>query len=569
VQDAGTGSVILSRQEEIAAHMADGAWGHLALDELFLASARKAPERTALIDPPNRGAFTDGAPRRLSFAAAGAAVEALAERFSSLGLAEDDAVAVQLPNTVEAYLVLLGLFRARLIACPVPTPWREHDLKLALSQVAPRALITAVTIDGHAHAEMMRRVAGEQFSVRHVLAFGAEAPDGVVCLDAALEGDADPGKRLPRHRSQAADHVATVSFEADGATAPRPVPRSHNQLIAAALVHIAAAEISRDDVILTPYPPTGLLPLAACFGPWVLTGATLALHQPFDARALAESLRESTYTILPPGLLAALSAGRALSPARGALKRVGCAWPAPYLARDGASSPSRAGDVPIIDLYIFGEAATLALPRAADTVAGRIPLGRIRLGPNDGSGPVVLEARIQGGIQKAAGGPALAGSLQVRGAMVPSGPFAPPGGRFAKGGEAADAGGGGFVATGVRARICMSDPPSADCLERDRDVIHLGHSALSAPELDRLLRRHSGIEDAAVYAVPDPLLGERLEAAVVPVKGANISVEDLRAYFLSRKVAAHKVPDRAVPVDAIPREESGRVARALLARPPK
>jgi non-ribosomal peptide synthetase component E (peptide arylation enzyme) len=562
--------VILSRQEEIAAHMEDGAWGHLALDELFLATARKAPERTALIDPANRGAFTDGAPRRLGFAEAAAAVEALAERFSSLGLAEDDVVAVQLPNTVEAYLVLLGLFRARLIACPVPTLWREHDLKLALSQVAPRALITAVTIDGHAHAEMMRRVAGEQFSVRHVLAFGAEAPDGVVCLNGTLEGDAEPGKSLPRHRSQAADHIATVSFEADGGTAPRPVPRSHNQLIAASLVHIAAAEISRDDVILTPYLPTGLLPLAAAFGPWVLTGATLALHQPFDARLLAESLRESTYTILPPGLLAALLASRTVSRAHGTLKRVGCAWPAPYLAREGKSEATGAGDLPVIDLYVVGEAATLALPRTAGAVAGRVPLGSIRLGPNDGSGPVVLETRVQGGIQKAAGGgPALTGSLQVRGAMVPSGKFVPSGARARDGDAAADAGGGGFIATGVRAQICMTDPPSADCVERDREVIHLGHSALSAPELDRLLRRHSGVEDAAVYAVPDPLLGERLEAAVVPVEGANVSVEDLRAYFLSRKVAAHKIPDRAVAVDAIPREESGRVARALLARPPK
>ena len=561
--------MILSRQEEIAAHMADGAWGHLALDELFLASARKAPERTALIDPPNRNAFTDDAPRRLSFAEAAAAVEALAERFSSLGLAEDDVVAVQLPNTIEAYLVMLGLFRARLIACPVPTLWREHDLKLALSQVAPRALITAVRIDGHAHAEMIRLVAGEQFSVRHVLAFGAEAPDGVVCLNGALSGDAEPVTRLPRHRGQAADHVATVCFEADGGTAPRPVPRSHNQLIAAALVHIAAAEISREDVILTPYPPTGLLPLAASFGPWVLTGATLALHQPFDASLLAESLTQSTYAFLPPGVLAALSANRTLSRARGALKRVGCAWPAPYLARDGAFAAAGAGDLPVIDLYIFGEAATLALPRTADAAPGRIPLGRIRLGPNDGAGPVVLETRVHGGIQKAAGGPALAGSLQVRGAMVPSAKFAPSPERAANAGEPADAGSGGFVATGVRAAVCAANPPSADCLERDRDVIHLGHSALSAPELDRLLRRHSGIEDAAVYAVPDPLLGERLEAAVVPLKGANVSAEDLRAYFLSRKVAAHKVPDRAVPVDAIPREESGRVARALLARPPK
>ena len=560
--------MILSRQEEIAAHMADGIWGHLALDELFLATARKAPDRTALIDPPDRRSFTDGASRRLSFAEAAAVMEALAGGFASLGLAEDDVVAVQLPNTLEAYLVLLALFRARLIACPLPTLWREHDLNLALSQVAPRALITAARIDGHAHAEMMRLVAGEHFSVRHVLAFGTEVPDGVVSLDAGLGGETAPSTPVPRYRTQAADHVATICFEASGGAAPRPVPRSHNQLVAAALHHIAAADLASGDVILTPYPPTSLLPFAAAFGPFVLAGATLALHHPFDARLLQQSLVDyrATYTILPPGLIATLSAAGALSSARTRLKRVGCAWPAPYLARAEAFPASEADDVPMIDLYALGEAAMLALPRTGGAVPGRVPLGATRLGRDGDSGPVVLETRVHGGIQKAAGGPALAGSLEVRGAMVPSAEIGSAEERAASAVEPANGANGDFVATGVRAQICMTNPPSADCLERDRDVIHLGHGALSAPELDHLLCRHSSIGDAAVYAVPDPLLGERLEAAVVPADGAKVSSQDVRAYFVSRKVAAHKIPDRVVPVAAIPREKSGRVDRIKLAR---
>lgn len=560
--------MILSRQEEIAAYTAEGAWGDLALDELFLATARKAPERTALIDPPNRHAFTDGTSRRLSFAEAAAAMEALAGRFASLGLSEDDVVAVQLPNTLEAYLVLLALMRARLIACPLPTLWREYDLNLALSQVAPRALITALRIDGHAHAEMMRFVAGDNLSVRHVLAFGAEVPDGVVSLDAALAGDAASGVPLPRRRTRAADHVATICFEAIGRTAPRPVPRSHNQLVAAAQQHMAAADITGADVILTPYPPTGLLPLAAAFGPLVLAGATLALHQPFDAQLLEQSLvdHRPSYTILPPGLIAALSAAGTLSSGRAKLKRIGCAWPAAYLAHAEAFPAAQAGGVPLIDLYTFGETATLALPRTGNAVPGRLPLGSIRLGKDGSSGPVLLETRVHGGIQKAAGGPALAGSLEVRGAMVPSAEIGSAEERAAHNGKEVDGACSDFVATGVRAQICMTNPPSADCLERDRDVIHLGHGALSAPEIDHLLRRHLGVGDAAVYAVADPVMGERLEAAVVPADGANVSSEDVRAYFVSRKVAAHKIPDRAVPVTAIPREESGKVDRAKLAR---
>ena len=40
------------------------------LDDLFRRAAARRPDAIALIDPPNRASFTDGAPRRLTYAQA-------------------------------------------------------------------------------------------------------------------------------------------------------------------------------------------------------------------------------------------------------------------------------------------------------------------------------------------------------------------------------------------------------------------------------------------------------------------------------------------------------------------
>src|SRR5262245_60081205 len=47
-----------------------GIGGRATLDELFQRAAARQPDALALIDPPNRAAFTDGAPRQLSYAEA-------------------------------------------------------------------------------------------------------------------------------------------------------------------------------------------------------------------------------------------------------------------------------------------------------------------------------------------------------------------------------------------------------------------------------------------------------------------------------------------------------------------
>ena len=62
----------------------------------------------------------------------------VAARLRSFGLPTDAVVAMQLPNTVDSIVALLGILRAGMIAAPLPLLWRRRDMVDALSRASAR-----------------------------------------------------------------------------------------------------------------------------------------------------------------------------------------------------------------------------------------------------------------------------------------------------------------------------------------------------------------------------------------------------------------------------------------------
>ena len=170
------------------------------LDDLFRRAAARRPDAIALADPPNRESFTDGPPRRLTYAEADRIVSAIASRLRTLGLQTDAVVGIQLPNTVESVLTILGVLRAGMIAVPLPLLWRRADAAVALGRLGAKAIVTASRIGDFDACAMAMQVAADVFPIRHVCGFGQNLPDGVI----ALRRPAAPGAaRIRRPRSNA------------------------------------------------------------------------------------------------------------------------------------------------------------------------------------------------------------------------------------------------------------------------------------------------------------------------------------------------------------------------------
>lgn len=390
--------------------MMTGVGGRATLDDLFRRAAARRPDDIALIDPPNRLSFTDGAPRRLTYAEADRMISAIAGRLHRMGLPTDAIVALQMANTVEGVLTLLAVLRAGLIAMPLPLLWRRLDAVAALERVGVSALMVTGRIGKTDHFDVALQVAAEIFPVRYVCGFGRNPPDGVVAFDDLYAADApDPVPSIERERELPPGpgvHLAVVTWDTTAAGIA-PVGRSHAELIAGGLGVLLESRVPQDAIVLSTLATSSFGGLAAGVLPWLLAGGTLALHQPFDAATFADQCRSiGCDTIVVPGPLAAQLAEADFLSARNGLRRVVALWRAPErLSRAPAWCDVA---VAMTDVHVFGETGLLAARRGPSGRPIAIPCGPIAA-PRGATGALIV-----GEVA-----PTPKGTLAMRGPMVP------------------------------------------------------------------------------------------------------------------------------------------------------
>jgi cyclohexanecarboxylate-CoA ligase len=100
---------------------------------------------------------------------------------------------------------------------------------------------------------------------------------------------------------------------------------------------------------------------------------------------------------------------------------------------------------------------------------------------------------------------------------------------------------------------------------RVKDIIVRGGEKLSAKEIEDLLFEHPKVAAVAVVPVPDPRLGERVCAVVVPARhDAPPTLEELVRFLLGREISRRKLPERLEIVDSLPTTASGKVQKHLV-----
>jgi 2,3-dihydroxybenzoate-AMP ligase len=119
----------------------------------------------------------------------------------------------------------------------------------------------------------------------------------------------------------------------------------------------------------------------------------------------------------------------------------------------------------------------------------------------------------------------------------------------------------GFYRTGDVVRRT----PEGYLVVQGRVVDHINRAGekISAEEIEDHLLAHPQIFDAAVVSIPDPYLGERICAFVIP-EGAAPKAAALKAWMRTRQVADFKVPDQIVFVDGFETTAVGKVSRKEL-----
>jgi cyclohexanecarboxylate-CoA ligase len=120
----------------------------------------------------------------------------------------------------------------------------------------------------------------------------------------------------------------------------------------------------------------------------------------------------------------------------------------------------------------------------------------------------------------------------------------------------------GFFRTGDQAR--MDEDGYVKITGRIKDLIIRGGVNISPVEIENVLFSHPKVANVAVVAMPDPRLGERGCAFVIPIRGETLNLEEVRQWMEQSGVAKPKWPERVEVVETLPMTASGKIQKFRL-----
>ncbi len=100
-------------------------------------------------------------------------------------------------------------------------------------------------------------------------------------------------------------------------------------------------------------------------------------------------------------------------------------------------------------------------------------------------------------------------------------------------------------------------------LDRKKDIIISGGENVYSAEVETVLLSHPAVAEAAVIAVPDERLVEKVFAVIVPVPGSDLDQDAVIEHCRGR-IGGFKIPRGVAFVEQLPRSALGKILKAEL-----
>ena len=539
-----------------------GWWGDVLLHDLLARRAVDARDRLAVADPANRAHLVGGDPLRLSFTDLDRAAVNLAADFLERGVGADDVLLVQLPNIVELVVLYFAASRIGAALSPIPVQFGAHEIRLAVEQLDPVAILTVPELKSVALAEIAAKAVDAAVPV-WTFAGGRGGADFAIDVAANPRKAAAVAAHEGAHPPNA-DRILTICWTSGTTGTPKGVPRSHNMWMATARTSSEAGQYRSGDRLLNPFPLVNMAALGGFVVPFVLHGCSLVLHHPFDPAVFSKQLQDEqiTFTIVPPAMLNQIA-------------RSPDSWnhfDLPHLRRIGSGSAplspwmieifdKRFGK-PIVNFYGSNEGISLSsTPETAPEPEVRACMFP-RLGcegmPWTGDTHEMVRNRVvRVGTEEEITEPGEPGELLFAGPTVFDG--------YLGGNNPEVFTSDGWFRTGDLVELCGDPPNYYRIVGRCKDIINRAGIKISPVEIDVLLEGHPDVVEGAVCAYPDDIMGERACACIVVAEGKEApSLDAINAYLAEQGLARFKLPERLFVLDRLPRNPLGKVQRREL-----
>ena len=102
---------------------------------------------------------------------------------------------------------------------------------------------------------------------------------------------------------------------------------------------------------------------------------------------------------------------------------------------------------------------------------------------------------------------------------------------------------------------------------REKEMILRGGQNIFPREIEDVLLTHPKVQDVAVIGLPDPVMGERACACVVPKQGQKPTLEEIVSFLREKGIGVHKLPERLELMTSLPMIADGqKVDKRLLVK---
>jgi long-chain acyl-CoA synthetase len=445
----------------------------------------------------------------------------------SIGICKGDRVALLLPNIPVFAYCYLGAVKIGAVVVSLNSGSTRYEVETALRDSGASVLIAAGELNVSEDAQSFCLL-----QLRQVLKAGGSLEKLMV--------EASPRANTVELN---AHDPAAILYTSGTTGTPKGATLSHaNVLFTMASKRRYLGLTARDRMLL-------FLPLHHCFGQNAIlnsalgTGAAVVLHRSFDAGRILQSIAEDAVTVFCSVPTTFRLMYERATPKQMATVRCFFSAAAPLPVELEDKWEEKFGSV----IY-QGYGLTETSPFAAYNHLAQLKRGSIGT-PIEGVEMKVIDTDTGAAVEAGA-----KGEIAVRGPNVMLGYWNRPG-------DTANAIRDGWFYTGDIGRM---DTDGYFYMEdRLKDMIIVGGSNVYPAEVETVLYQHAAISEAAVFGVPDTVMGERVKAAVILKAGTSSTSEEL-IRFCGERLAHIKIPAEVEFVEELPKNRSGKVLKRIL-----
>ncbi len=544
-------------KDKILCYEKRGWWSNETLISILNANLKENPDQEALIDPPNRSCMVGGEAQRLSFREIDRLSDKLAHILFDLGLRQGDKAVVQMPNVVEIVLTYFAASKLGLVLSPVAMQYGKFELTYIDETLLPKAYIAFEDFIsdnyGRANSECFRR------ECQSVILDGGDWSSQEVDNWSSFQF-------YLRTRKVDANDIFTICWTSGTTGRSKGVPRSYNHWLSSTLASEDAIRLSKGAIMLNPFPFINMAAIGGFLFYWLKLGAKMILHHPFDSEILLSQLQEEQvqYTVFPPAVLTRLLHAKDQIKSNFDLSNLSIvgSGSAPLEPSMIAGFKLEFG-IEVVNIFGSNEGMSLLsdpfdVPDSEERASFFPRFGRAEFKWDNR-----ISERISTKLVDIESGeeityPGRIGECYLAGPTVFDGYYNSP--EDDQEAFTSD----GYFRSGDLFEIVGQRNQYYRFVGRRKSLIIRGGINISPEELDEVLNRHPSILDGAVASFPDPILGEKICAFVVPHQGRTISLDQLNDFLRTLGMAKYKWPERLKIIEALPRNVMNKIDRKKL-----